>query len=673
RLEIPWRPRRATPVPRISGQVTAWIDGSGTGHTPETDGWGRYKILFPLDVSGRGDGKASSWIRMAQPYVGMGYGQHFPLTPGTEVLISFVDGNPDRPVITGAVPNAETGNLVNASNPNQAVIGSKGGGSLVFGNDPEKQNVTLSAGSDRGHLTIASGSPTTAAMYADVTSTTSTVNSTTNVFMSNNTAGYRYEIGAGDTKMRNVVLWMAAVREAVETAASASQVAADYDGKPATNEMDSAAILCNNIGNIVDFAINPLAPLIGLYYANKGLPEPDLRLPDPNLLAIVGDDSGSKTTWNSKTPYGANTWNSWLTAFLLIMKPLRDAMNSADTIATFNANMEKDEFKEQPEAHKKAAKGVAWTTETSKIACDLLGMGVLLKTLWGASGNLTAKGILVHNKDSYVDVLAQTWAGMSAKGGPLVLESSAQQAADDLRCSAPMGLTSLPFCLAGESTGEPSAEPLKENAVLLHGKLIRTFCNELSLSAMDTVGVKSTGKVRILQAASAPPPIPASGLEALQSRNVIIKDPHDFRRGIDITSLDPGAAIRIQTTQTSSPVRIFCGSDDGDDQCRKLTFDVNGTTLQQDQNASLVMNQQGVTLKADPAKKLSMETTGEVSLTQSLTNGLAFNDDNALLAHVQATSISGAGGESLLKLDVSGCSMTAKAIAQVKAQLVDLG
>jgi hypothetical protein len=669
-------------VPRISGQVTAWIDGAGSGDTPETDGWGRYKILFPLDVSGRGDGKASSWIRMAQPYVGMGYGQHFPLTPGTEVLISFVDGNPDRPVITGAVPNAETGNLVNASNPNQAALGSKGGGSLVFGNDPEKQNVTLSAGSDRGFFTIASGSPTTAAMYADVTSTTSTVNSTTNMFMSNNTAGYRYEIGAGDAKMRKLTLILGALRETFETMAAASQEAAYYQGFRDDSRDYSPAVMCNNVTNTVDFLIDAADPIIGVL-ANQNAEPPDLRLPDSNLLAIVGDAEGSRTTWKSKNPFG--TLDKLLTTFLLLMKPARHLQPAADDILPlFSIGDEPDGFSKQDERLKHAAKGVAVTTGLSEVVCDVLSTYTLIKALWGAEGKLTAKGILIHNKDSYVDVLAETWAGVSAKTGPLVLESSPQRAADDLRCSLPSVLATLPECLGSESTGASSVSPLLESAVLLHGKLVRTFCDELSLSAKDIVAAKSPGKVLIMQAPApeeAPAPeVPAgfdvidatpSGLETLASRNVKFNYIPTYEKGIDITTTDPNAALIIQTTQPSAPVAILCGSSDADG-CRSLTFDNgDGTVLRESRDASLVMNQQGVTLKADDQKKLAMTATGEVKLSQSGTNSLAFNDQNVTMEHGMELNLK--GGATSVNLNAQGFKLSTEAFADFKAQILNLG
>ncbi len=49
---------------------------------------------------------------MMQPYGGKREGMHFPLRKGTEVLLAFIDGDPDRPVIAGAVPNPETPSVV---------------------------------------------------------------------------------------------------------------------------------------------------------------------------------------------------------------------------------------------------------------------------------------------------------------------------------------------------------------------------------------------------------------------------------------------------------------------------------------------------------------------------------------------------------------------------------
>jgi type VI secretion system secreted protein VgrG len=54
---------------------------------------------------------------MLQNHAGEGYGTHFPLKPGTEVAIAFVGGDPDRPIIVGAIPNALTPSPVTATNP----------------------------------------------------------------------------------------------------------------------------------------------------------------------------------------------------------------------------------------------------------------------------------------------------------------------------------------------------------------------------------------------------------------------------------------------------------------------------------------------------------------------------------------------------------------------------
>ncbi len=57
----------------------------------------------------------------AQSYSGAGYGQHHPLHKGTEVLLSYIDGDPDRPIIVGSVPNAGTVSPSTTANATQSV------------------------------------------------------------------------------------------------------------------------------------------------------------------------------------------------------------------------------------------------------------------------------------------------------------------------------------------------------------------------------------------------------------------------------------------------------------------------------------------------------------------------------------------------------------------------
>ena len=100
-----FRPQQSTAKPRCQGVFTAFIDGQGSGEFAELDEQGRYKVLLPFDLAGRPGGNSSAWLRRAQPYAGTGHGLHFPLRKGVEVLLSCLDGDPDRPVIVGAAPN----------------------------------------------------------------------------------------------------------------------------------------------------------------------------------------------------------------------------------------------------------------------------------------------------------------------------------------------------------------------------------------------------------------------------------------------------------------------------------------------------------------------------------------------------------------------------------------
>ena len=67
---------------------------------------------------------------MAQPYAGTDHGMHFPLHKGTEVLLTFIDGDPDRPIIQSAVPNPETQSPVNVNNQTMSAITTAGGNKI---------------------------------------------------------------------------------------------------------------------------------------------------------------------------------------------------------------------------------------------------------------------------------------------------------------------------------------------------------------------------------------------------------------------------------------------------------------------------------------------------------------------------------------------------------------
>lgn len=120
--DVPFRPERVTPWPRIAGVLNAHIEEDTDGKYAQIDDQGRYKVKLPFDLSGRTGTKASHWVRMAEPYSGDAYGAHFPLHKGAEVLLAHVAGDPDRPIIAAAAPNPLTKSPVTDQNSTQSVI-----------------------------------------------------------------------------------------------------------------------------------------------------------------------------------------------------------------------------------------------------------------------------------------------------------------------------------------------------------------------------------------------------------------------------------------------------------------------------------------------------------------------------------------------------------------------
>ncbi len=146
--DVQYRPPLSTPKPRFYGVMNAHIDAESSGEYAELDSQGRYKVIMPFDLSGRQGGKASAWLRMAQPYAGSNHGMHFPLHKGTEVLLTFIDGDPDRPIIAAAVPNPETPSVLNDQSAKKAGFVTPGGASLVADDDAGKEQVALRQGND---------------------------------------------------------------------------------------------------------------------------------------------------------------------------------------------------------------------------------------------------------------------------------------------------------------------------------------------------------------------------------------------------------------------------------------------------------------------------------------------------------------------------------------------
>lgn len=132
---VAYRSQLRTRKPQIVGFMHGIVDGEVVGTAAPIDVVGRYKIILPMDMVAQPGGKASRWIRMAQASSGTHYGIHFPLHVGTEVVISHMDGDPDRPVIMGSVPNTETMSPVVQDNATQSRIKTKSGILVEFDDD----------------------------------------------------------------------------------------------------------------------------------------------------------------------------------------------------------------------------------------------------------------------------------------------------------------------------------------------------------------------------------------------------------------------------------------------------------------------------------------------------------------------------------------------------------
>jgi len=103
--DVPFRSLRLVKRPKIYGTQTAIVVGE-SGEEIFPDEYGRVKVQFHWDHEGKKDENSSCWIRVAQMWAGKGFGSMFIPRMGSEVVVSFLDGNPDKPLIIGSVYNA---------------------------------------------------------------------------------------------------------------------------------------------------------------------------------------------------------------------------------------------------------------------------------------------------------------------------------------------------------------------------------------------------------------------------------------------------------------------------------------------------------------------------------------------------------------------------------------
>jgi type VI secretion system secreted protein VgrG len=105
-LDVPYRPERRAAKPRIPGTQTALVVGK-SGEEIWVDKYGRVKVQFHWDRSDRSDENSSCWVRVSSTWAGRQWGAIQLPRIGEEVVVGFLEGDPDQPIIVGRVYNAD--------------------------------------------------------------------------------------------------------------------------------------------------------------------------------------------------------------------------------------------------------------------------------------------------------------------------------------------------------------------------------------------------------------------------------------------------------------------------------------------------------------------------------------------------------------------------------------
>jgi type VI secretion system secreted protein VgrG len=155
-----FRPARLTPKPVVQGPQTAKVVGP-SGEKIHTDSFGRVKVQFHWDRYAKGDDNSSCWIRSAQPWGGKGWGGLFIPHVGQEVVVEFMEGDPDRPLITGRVYNADQmPPIVLPDGKNQSAIRDHGGNSINFEGTGGQQAINICCPTNTSAIQIGKPGPT---------------------------------------------------------------------------------------------------------------------------------------------------------------------------------------------------------------------------------------------------------------------------------------------------------------------------------------------------------------------------------------------------------------------------------------------------------------------------------------------------------------------------------
>lgn len=149
-----YRPEAVIRKPIVQGPQTGIVVGPA-GEEIWTDKYGRIKVQFHWDRLGQADEKSSCWIRVSQSWAGKRWGAMFIPRIGQEVIVDFLEGDPDRPLVTGSVYNSDTmppyelpANATRSGIKSDSSKGSGGFNELRFEDKKDKEEVFVQAERD---------------------------------------------------------------------------------------------------------------------------------------------------------------------------------------------------------------------------------------------------------------------------------------------------------------------------------------------------------------------------------------------------------------------------------------------------------------------------------------------------------------------------------------------
>jgi hypothetical protein len=145
RYETPYRPPRMTRKPVVEGLQSAVVTGP-EGEYVHTDKYGRVKVKFHWDRSEASDDTSSCWLRVSMGRAGKGWGDVSLPHVGQEVLVDFLEGDPDRPIVTGRVYNADNAPFYGLPDAKfKTSIRDDFGNQLVFDSSPGSEHISLTS------------------------------------------------------------------------------------------------------------------------------------------------------------------------------------------------------------------------------------------------------------------------------------------------------------------------------------------------------------------------------------------------------------------------------------------------------------------------------------------------------------------------------------------------